>query len=262
MKITPAGYTRTKEELWSSGLGLHCSTLSRRSAMKITPAGYTRTKEGFTFANKTRYAILVLTTLCLSIIQSNTLTLNFTIICMSPPSVSALEEEVGPRCEFRMAQWRSTRFGPRKVVSAYGVVSALSTALIPASAGMGFYYLVVMRFLQGTALSVCLNIVAYVTGQWSMLKTNAVFIACLSGFYQGCPTHAPKRKRARAREDPTRKGGYTPQGARALQGHLDILRRVGCLDSGHWQLHGWRPAHPLRSHLLEQGGALSSRHVT
>uniref|UniRef100_A0A1I8APJ2 MFS domain-containing protein n=1 Tax=Steinernema glaseri TaxID=37863 RepID=A0A1I8APJ2_9BILA len=79
------------------------------------------------------------------------------------------------------------RFGPRKVVSAYGVVSALSTALIPASAGMGFYYLVVMRFLQGTALSVCLNVVAYVTGQWSMLKTNAVFIACLSGFYQFGP---------------------------------------------------------------------------
>uniref|UniRef100_A0A1I8AQM7 MFS domain-containing protein n=1 Tax=Steinernema glaseri TaxID=37863 RepID=A0A1I8AQM7_9BILA len=167
-------------------------------------------KPSFTFADKTRYAILVLSTLCLSIIQSNTLTLNFTIICMGPPSSQngTLEEDldaspyvyspsqksqlfsivaVGALVAVYPTIWLIQLFGPRKVVSVYGLVSALSTALIPLSASWGFYYFLVMRFIQGSALSVCLNVIGYVTGHWSMLKTNALFIAFLSCFYQFGP---------------------------------------------------------------------------
>jgi hypothetical protein len=37
------------------------------------------------FGNRTRYVILVLTTLCLSSVLSNILAFNFTIICMTTP---------------------------------------------------------------------------------------------------------------------------------------------------------------------------------
>ena len=37
------------------------------------------------FANRTRFLMLVLITLCLSIVLSNALTLNFTVICMADP---------------------------------------------------------------------------------------------------------------------------------------------------------------------------------
>ncbi|KAK0415691.1 hypothetical protein QR680_012061 [Steinernema hermaphroditum] len=160
---------------------------------------------GFTFADKTRYAILVLSTLCLSIIQSNTLTLNFTIICMGPSenvTTGQTGEEstyvyspsqksqlfsivaVGALVAVYPTIWLIQIFGPRKVVSVYGFVSALATALLPLFAFWGFYYFLFIRFVQGTALSVCLNVIGYVTGHWSMLKTNALFIAFLSCFYQ------------------------------------------------------------------------------
>lgn len=40
-------------------------------------------RDRFVFKNRTRFIILLICTLCLSIAQSNTLTLNFTIICMA-----------------------------------------------------------------------------------------------------------------------------------------------------------------------------------
>ncbi|KAK0426664.1 hypothetical protein QR680_009832 [Steinernema hermaphroditum] len=227
----------------------------------------------FAFANRTRYVILILATLCLSIILSNTLTLNFTIICMSPnrtaenvtelavrdkrdvtpeeinalilarqkillenqerqdqllneiqsmlrsqspketfmnviAATNNLEEEiVAGSYDYTQSQksqlfsivavgalvavyptiWLIQYFGPRKVVSAYGFVSALSTALIPLFASWGFWWLLFMRFIQGTALSVCLNVIGCVTAHWSMLKTNAFFIALLTCFFQFGP---------------------------------------------------------------------------
>ncbi|KIH53043.1 hypothetical protein ANCDUO_16840 [Ancylostoma duodenale] len=40
-------------------------------------------RDHFVFKNRTRFIILLICTLCLSIAQSDTLTLNFTIICMA-----------------------------------------------------------------------------------------------------------------------------------------------------------------------------------
>uniref|UniRef100_A0A0R3RDH1 G_PROTEIN_RECEP_F1_2 domain-containing protein n=1 Tax=Brugia timori TaxID=42155 RepID=A0A0R3RDH1_9BILA len=52
------------------------------------------------YANHTRYLILIISTLALSIITSNTLILNFTIICMSDETAQISNTTAQQSCEF------------------------------------------------------------------------------------------------------------------------------------------------------------------
>ncbi|CAJ0596130.1 unnamed protein product [Cylicocyclus nassatus] len=194
-------------------------------------------KDRFVFKNRTRFIILLIATLCLSIAQSDTLTLNFTIICMAgdPVDISRynvsgtihetengtyIEEgssthlleydaavlarnhyayspneknvlfsivAVGAMVAVYPVMWLIQRFGSRTVVSCFGYFSALCTALTPLCAHLGFYWMVVMRFLQGTGLSTGFTLIGIVTRQWSMQKQSAFYIAFLTCFFQIAP---------------------------------------------------------------------------
>ncbi|VDM84501.1 unnamed protein product, partial [Strongylus vulgaris] len=108
------------------------------------------------------------------------------------------------------------KFGSRSIVTFFGFFSALCTALIPLCAHLGFYWMVVMRFLQvelhlirkisfltylngrislpgpiryefaliGTGLSTGFTLIGIITRQWSMQKQSAFFIAFLTCFFQ------------------------------------------------------------------------------
>ncbi|KAK6030834.1 putative ATP synthase F0, A subunit, partial [Ostertagia ostertagi] len=80
--------------------------------------------------------------------------------------------------------WLIQKFGTRSIVTLFGFFSALCTALIPLCAYLGFYWMVVMRFLQGTGLSTGFILIGTVTRQWSMQKQSAFFIAFLTCFFQ------------------------------------------------------------------------------
>ncbi|RCN46591.1 transporter, major facilitator family protein [Ancylostoma caninum] len=191
-------------------------------------------RDHFVFKNRTRFIILLICTLCLSIAQSDTLTLNFTIICMAGDPVDIglynasgtihetengtyyetgtgtylAEYDEAVRAQQRYAyspneknmlfsivavgamvavypvMWLIQKFGSRSVVTFFGFFSALCTALIPLCAHLGFYWMVVMRFLQGTGLSTGFTLIGIVTRQWSMQKQNAFYIAFLTCFFQ------------------------------------------------------------------------------
>ncbi|XGW25137.1 hypothetical protein V3C99_006499, partial [Haemonchus contortus] len=191
-------------------------------------------RDHFVFKNRTRFIILLLSTLCLSIAQSNTLTLNFTVICMAGDPIdidqyntsgtifqtdngtiyetgtstylleydeavlarqhyaySANEKNmlfsfvaIGAMVAVYPVMFLVQRFGTRSIVTIFGFLSALCTALIPLCAYLGFYWMVAMRFLQGTGLSTGFTLIGIVTRQWSMQKQNAFFIAFLTCFFQ------------------------------------------------------------------------------
>ncbi|KAK6045693.1 hypothetical protein COOONC_16802 [Cooperia oncophora] len=191
-------------------------------------------RDKFVFKNRTRFIILLLCTLCLSIAQSNTLTLNFTVICMAGDPIDIdqyntsgtifltangtyyetgsssylleYDEAVFARRHYAYSSneknmlfsfvaigamvavypvmWLIQKFGTRSIVTIFGFFSALCTALIPLCAYLGFYWMVVMRFLQGTGLSTGFTLIGIVTRQWSMQKQSAFFIAFLTCFFQ------------------------------------------------------------------------------
>lgn len=186
------------------------------------------------FHHKTRFIILVICTLCLSIAQSDTLTLNFTIICMSGDGApvsnrsaltnlenmemtlvnasGSLTDNV-ENMEHKIADGRYNyspseksllfslvavgamvavypvmlliqKFGSRSIVFWVGMLSTVSTALIPWMAYIGFWPLLVMRFFQGAGLSTSFTLIGIVTRQWSMQVQSAFYIAVLTTFFQ------------------------------------------------------------------------------
>ncbi|TKR93713.1 hypothetical protein L596_008122 [Steinernema carpocapsae] len=166
------------------------------------------------FGNQIRFTIMIISTLCLSSILSNILTFNFTVICMAgekPENYSAGQTtDLGnyrPDLDYTSAQKSMlfmavavgsllavfpltimlNKFGSRRVFGSLGFISAFSTFLVPLSANMGFYYILFMRIIQGTAFSACLPVMGSITSHWSTLKQNGIFIAILSSFLQVAP---------------------------------------------------------------------------
>jgi len=166
----------------------------------------------------TRYAILVLTTFCLSLLLANSLALNFTVICMreEPSGGSVIRQSPAPtlnstanthtthplpRHLFSEHQervlfsavgvgsligsvpviWLTSTLGTRWTFTLYGLLSALSTLATPLLVAVGgFIPLCVARVLQGVALSVSFTAMGSVTSTWAALKSSGVFIAYLA----------------------------------------------------------------------------------
>ncbi|KAK0428054.1 hypothetical protein QR680_010572 [Steinernema hermaphroditum] len=154
------------------------------------------------FRDSTRYAVLVLCTICMTLVMSNTLALNFTIICMGSEnenvttvydysqtekgwlfSAVAIGSLIGtiPITEL------FTLYGARKVQTAYGLISALATLLSPWAASQGFYWLFAMRAIQGFALTMTYSACGAVTSQWATLKRSGIFMALMSCHLQFSP---------------------------------------------------------------------------
>ncbi|TKR59510.1 hypothetical protein L596_029170 [Steinernema carpocapsae] len=185
------------------------------------------------FRDSTRFVILVLCILCMTLVLANTLTLNFTIICMGG-SVDANGTSI-PRFDEKEKGWLFsavaigcligtipitelfTRFGARKVKTAYGLISAVATLLSPLAVNLGFYYILVIRAIQGFALTMTFSASGAVTAQWATLSRSGIYVALLSCHLQFAPIFAM----------PTAAGfcvssvGWT--GVYYLQGGLTIL---------------------------------------
>jgi ACS family sodium-dependent inorganic phosphate cotransporter-like MFS transporter 5 len=74
----------------------------------------------------------------------------------------------------------STNFGVRKSFAVYGMISAISTALLPFSVGFGFTWVMIMRVLQGVSVACSFPTMGSIISEWSTSKRSGFYIAFLS----------------------------------------------------------------------------------
>ena len=160
-------------------------------------------EEGFFFGHYTRYVVMLVSILCFTLVLSNSLALNFTIICMvdedSVNGTSKYNYTAGERGWLFSAiaignflgtlpiTFLTSKFGTRNIFAAYGLLSAVSTLFTPTAADMGFFFLFMMRVFEGVAISVSLPALGSIVSEWSTLKGSGMFIAMLSCHIQVCP---------------------------------------------------------------------------
>ncbi|KAK0406700.1 hypothetical protein QR680_018742 [Steinernema hermaphroditum] len=162
----------------------------------------------FYFFNLTRFVVLLVTTLCLSVVVSNTIVLNFTIICMADVpgeydngtvdiesesvqtskysfsttqrawlfSIIAIGNLVGtiPVMKF------GAKIGVRYMFPLFGFLSAAATALLPLAASLGYGWLLAARFVEGFSMSIIFPTMGTIATSWSSRKQAGLFMALLT----------------------------------------------------------------------------------
>uniref|UniRef100_A0A914KYQ8 Major facilitator superfamily (MFS) profile domain-containing protein n=1 Tax=Meloidogyne incognita TaxID=6306 RepID=A0A914KYQ8_MELIC len=84
-----------------------------------------------------------------------------------------------------------TRFGLRKLLTAYGFISSLSTLLIVPSIYLGgFATLLILRIFQGFGLAAIWVATGSISAHWSPLSNSGIFLAVLTSSFQLGPITA------------------------------------------------------------------------
>ncbi|KAI6220254.1 MFS domain-containing protein [Aphelenchoides besseyi] len=145
-----------------------------------------------------RYWVLLLGCLCMTSISSNMYTFNIAQVCMSttnngtslqkvgnwkqidytPFEVSMINGVVGAGT--MLATIPSTeiysRFGLKKPFIAAGLISALSTGVLPFAAEFHLYAMLATRFIQGMSYAAIYPAIAILSSSWASLKQCGLFI--------------------------------------------------------------------------------------
>lgn len=75
-----------------------------------------------------------------------------------------------------------TKFGAKKPFFFAGLVSCVTTALIPFSAKTSFHFLILLRFIQGFAYAADFAAIGLINVRWAPMKEVALFISVLTCF--------------------------------------------------------------------------------
>ncbi|VDK53121.1 unnamed protein product, partial [Cylicostephanus goldi] len=155
------------------------------------------------FAGRTRYIVLALSLACLTLIFSNSLALNFTIICMDDVKTDFYSENKNTT----EVHWLDSskhknslfsaiaigcilgtvpnslliqKFGLRAAVAVSGLLTTVATLSFPLAVKYGFAAVFIMRVLQGVGTALSFPMTGIAPAQWSTLKATGTFIAILS----------------------------------------------------------------------------------
>ena len=170
------------------------------------------------FAHRFRYLILFIGFFCLASINSNMIVFNFTLICFNKPHSTLTLEIHGlnqsniqtdvrstydyPTYDFSQTQksmlmwavavgsivgtfpfnYLYAQFGARYVFFSAGIISAISTLLVPTAAEWGFIWFLGVRFIQGVAYSSDFAAIGVLCVRWASLKQTALFVSLLTCF--------------------------------------------------------------------------------
>ncbi|XGW21851.1 hypothetical protein V3C99_004648 [Haemonchus contortus] len=148
-----------------------------------------------------RYIILIVSALCLTSLLSNMTTYNFTKICMVPKNDSHNVVEPGQYNKNQQA-WLQACVAIGALVASFpytymfqhytkkwvflsaGIISAVSTALVPLAHIYGFKFFLLARTFQGVAFSATFPIIGAVTADWAVLTEHGLFVGLLTGCTQ------------------------------------------------------------------------------
>ncbi|VDM62692.1 unnamed protein product [Angiostrongylus costaricensis] len=158
------------------------------------------------FGTRTRFVVMILVLLCLTSIWSNILTFNFAVVCMQ---TSAREETAanGTNTTQSTSQesWAISvvaiaallgnfpvvqlvnKVGIRTVFAGLGVLSSISTLLIPTAIRFGFHWFLAVRFLQGFAFAANFPVIGSFCARWTYFKQNGLFVSVLVAYVQLAP---------------------------------------------------------------------------
>ncbi|CAI5437451.1 unnamed protein product [Caenorhabditis angaria] len=141
-----------------------------------------------------RFLILICATLCLTSILSNMNTYNFTKICMQDDNSTTgvhftkWESNFLQSCVAIGSLAASIPYSlayqhlPHKYVFiSAGIISGVSTALVPLASSLGFGWFVVARIFQGMAFSATFPLAGSITSRWATPFEHGVFIGLLTG---------------------------------------------------------------------------------
>ncbi|CAD5205849.1 unnamed protein product [Bursaphelenchus okinawaensis] len=146
-----------------------------------------------------RYIILFLTMACLTSICSNMVAFNVTMLCSDNGNMTRVVTDKEAQNKNTMSlwavsagsilatapfNWLYSRFGARWVFFGAGIISTVSTVLIPASSDLNFYTFIVVRFFQGVAFGANFAAIGMVCSRWAALTENGFFLSAMTIFSQ------------------------------------------------------------------------------
>ncbi|CAJ0942698.1 unnamed protein product, partial [Mesorhabditis belari] len=146
----------------------------------------------------TRHLVLLITTACLTSILSNMNTYNFTKICISNDTSSTHNQNYTKHQQSMLQSfvaWGTlvggvpyvylfSKYSHRYLFISAGIISAVSTALIPLANQGGFGYFLVARVIQGVAFAATSPLIGALTATWAPLGEHGIFLALATGFTQ------------------------------------------------------------------------------
>uniref|UniRef100_A0A7E5A1A0 MFS domain-containing protein n=1 Tax=Panagrellus redivivus TaxID=6233 RepID=A0A7E5A1A0_PANRE len=164
-----------------------------------------------------RFALALLTLLCLTSIWSNIIAFNFCLVCLASDEESESKpeptEEVTTHHEYKTIKFSETektiltsilaatalvanfitaplmtRFGARRVFTIAGITSAMATVFLPISMHRSFAATAILRALQGAAFSANFPLIGVFASRWSYYKQNGLAVSSLVAFVQLSPT--------------------------------------------------------------------------
>ncbi|CAD6190803.1 unnamed protein product [Caenorhabditis auriculariae] len=156
------------------------------------------------FWHKTRVIIMILSMFCMATVSANSISVNFTIICMDDviaeqkgnstephwlennQDVSLLfsANAIGQLLGVLPSVHLLTHLGVRKTLTAYGAASALGTIFFPAAVDFGLPAVLITRVLHGIGISTLFSAMGAISAGWSPNSEISTYLAVLSSSFQ------------------------------------------------------------------------------
>ncbi|GMT12140.1 hypothetical protein PFISCL1PPCAC_3437 [Pristionchus fissidentatus] len=160
------------------------------------------------FGTRARFAVLIVTMLCLTSVWSNILAFNFTTICIEndhsndtnlvyftdPTVLTATEKSfrtsmvaLTALCANIPMTLAINRYGIRTIFAVLGLVSGVSTIMMPIAIEGGYAWLLVARGFQGIAFSGNFPVIGAFCARWAYWKQTGLFVSTLVASVQLAP---------------------------------------------------------------------------